>query len=204
MLKKMIYGAAGMLIFQSCKAMREDMYDIGFNASHKQLKRAIKDKTTRGYTEKRPVNGIRPSPYDMIIDKLEAIMPKNWDEHYFVLFNCKFSSKFYKYRNDVCIIADHIIAINKHVFSYNWWFKRIQLPSNLIGIGSMAFAYSDLEEIDIPDSVIGIAPLAFANCEKLERVTLSKNTIIGNYAFANCPNVKLIYRDVHRSQHGVI
>lgn len=204
MLKNLIYSIStvGILFFQNCNAMREYAMAAACLEYSEKLDQAIEEKITRGYANK-TVEGTRPNAYDMVIDKFESQIPLGREEFNYTLFNCEYSRRFYNCQNNICTIADHILAIDQKVFCKNKSFTKVQLPQNLLGIGCMAFAYSDLEEIDIPDSVIAIASFAFAKCEKLKHVTLSKNTIICNGAFAMCPHVELIYRDTRRNQHGV-
>ena len=61
---------------------------------------------------------------------------------------------------------------------------------NVTGIGSDAFAFSDLTGVTLPANLTSIAGSAFANCASLTNVTISGSVAsIGVGAFANCTSL---------------
>lgn len=70
---------------------------------------------------------------------------------------------------------------------------KIQLPSNLLTIGKMAFGYcNNLKSIAIPSTVTKIDEQAFWYCTKLEQITIpadSSLTTLVSHCFAHCTSL---------------
>ncbi len=90
-----------------------------------------------------------------------------------------------------------VTMISDNAFSYCANLKSIEIPANIINIGSHAF-YScyDLKEITILGNIDAIKSYMFYNCSSLENIVIP-NTIksIGNSAFYACENLSNIYYD---------
>lgn len=80
-----------------------------------------------------------------------------------------------------------LTAISDSCFHNCSRLKSIQLPEKVTSVGTLAFAWTGLEEIAIPDGVTSIAAQTFYKCSSLKNVRFPKRlTAIGKSAFEGC------------------
>lgn len=93
----------------------------------------------------------------------------------------------------VAVINDDVWILPPRCFSNMPGLKKVILPYNLRKIGAFSFAgCRSLEVIDIPDNVVGIGSMAFAGTD-LNTITLPKSVrYIDDGAFADCPRINQI------------
>ena len=104
-----------------------------------------------------------------------------------------------KDRGSVAVINDDVWILPPRCFSNMPGLKKVILPYNLRKIGAFSFAgCRSLEVIDIPrqvvlmDRVVGIGSMAFAGTN-LSTITLPKSVrYIDDGAFADCPRINQI------------
>lgn len=78
-------------------------------------------------------------------------------------------------------------GIGDAAFSDSIKLESVELPNNLVTIGTNAFSYCGLQEIMLPDTVTTIENNAFSNSDKLRKINIPKNVVsIGNNAFYCC------------------
>ena len=72
--------------------------------------------------------------------------------------------------------------------------RSVKLPSTIISIGSLAFAYNyNLVSCTIPSSVTYIGDEAFSDCKSLQSITIPNSvTSIGNRAFEHCYSLQSV------------
>ena len=87
-----------------------------------------------------------------------------------------------------------IISIGSLAFAYNYNLVSCTIPSSVTYIGDEAFSdCKSLQSITIPNSVTSIGDEAFRNCESLQSITIPNSvTSIGNRAFEHCYSLKSI------------
>lgn len=85
-------------------------------------------------------------------------------------------------------IPDNIITIGSQAFAYCSSLKTVKLSNNLSVINIYEFSgCTSLETIEIPDSVTLIKEGAFYNCNNLKNIKIGSGvTSIGKIAFYNC------------------
>lgn len=68
--------------------------------------------------------------------------------------------------------------------------KTVELPKNLMRIGTAAFSRSGLSSIDIPDSVTQIGSYAFSECKNLKKISFPKGlTRLNDSFFSYCESL---------------
>ena len=82
-------------------------------------------------------------------------------------------------------IPANVISIGTNAF-YKTNFKSVTLPETLTTIGTSAFEYSALESVTIPKNVTSLRQEAFANSSNLKEVYLNSHCWNMNYIFRYC------------------
>lgn len=72
-------------------------------------------------------------------------------------------------------IPRQVVLIDDGAFYGCCSLKAINIPDNVVGIGSMAFAGTDLNTITLPKSVRYIDDGAFADCPRINQISLPEN-----------------------------
>ena len=72
-------------------------------------------------------------------------------------------------------IPRQVVLIDYGAFYGCYSLKAINLPDRVVGIGSMAFAGTNLSTITLPKSVRYIDDGAFADCPRINQISLPEN-----------------------------
>ena len=70
------------------------------------------------------------------------------------------------------MIPDGVVLIDDEAFRGCVNLEKVNIPSEVVGIGKMAFAFTSIREIVIPDSVRYIDKDAFYGCSMLDKKCL--------------------------------
>lgn len=83
------------------------------------------------------------------------------------------------------------LYIGEYAFAYNSGVKDLKMPSNLVEVGSYAFANCGFEELVLPEGFESLAPMSFGNNTALKSVTIPSTMLPDNFsaAFVGCTNL---------------
>ncbi len=94
------------------------------------------------------------------------------------------TDKTYSVREGTKVIRSYAFIRCRHL-------AKVELPSTLMKIESMAFAYGSLEEVDIPAKT-ELEYYVFGDCKKLRKVTLPEEVKSGNAVFEKCAALQTV------------